>query len=135
MLTRNKTCRPLPPCHRHLLENGASVHVGALPRWLRHWRAHLQCGRPGFHSWVGKIPWRRAWQPTLLLLPGEFHGQRSLPGYNPRGRRVRHDEWLSTVYTAEEGTLKPGALSTKHPGFLKGRKGGRERGKERKGKK
>ena len=26
-------------------------------------------------SWVGKIPWRRKWQPTLALLPGEFHGQ------------------------------------------------------------
>ena len=30
--------------------------------------------------WVGKIPWRRAWQPTLALLPGESHGQRSLAG-------------------------------------------------------
>ena len=33
----------------------------------------LQCGRPGFNPWVGKIPWRREWQPTLLFLPGEFH--------------------------------------------------------------
>ena len=29
-------------------------------------------------TWVGKIPWRREWQPTLVFLPGEFHGQRSL---------------------------------------------------------
>ena len=29
-------------------------------------------------SWVGKFPWRREWQPTSVLLPGEFHGQRSL---------------------------------------------------------
>ena len=29
-------------------------------------------------SWVGKIPWRRAWQPTPIFLPGESHGQRSL---------------------------------------------------------
>ena len=35
----------------------------------------LQCGRPGFHPWVRKIPWRRGWQPTPVLLPGEFHGQ------------------------------------------------------------
>ena len=34
---------------------------------------------------VGKIPWRRAWQPTPVFLPGEFHGQRSLAGYSPRG--------------------------------------------------
>ena len=32
----------------------------------------LQCGRPGFDPWVGKIPWRRAWQPTPVILPGEF---------------------------------------------------------------
>ena len=28
-------------------------------------------------------PWRRKWQPTPALLPGEFHGQRSLAGYSP----------------------------------------------------
>ena len=28
--------------------------------------------RPGFDPWVGKIPWRRAWQPTPIFLPGEF---------------------------------------------------------------
>ena len=31
----------------------------------------LQCRRPWFHSWVGKMPWRRAWQLTPVLLPGE----------------------------------------------------------------
>ena len=35
--------------------------------------------------WVGKIPWRRAWQPTPVSLPGESHGQRSLVGYSPWG--------------------------------------------------
>ena len=39
----------------------------------------------GFDPWVGKIPWRRAWQPTLVFLPGESHGQRSLVGYSPWG--------------------------------------------------
>ena len=38
-----------------------------------------------FHPWVGKIPWRRAWQPTPVFLPGESHGQRSLAGYSPWG--------------------------------------------------
>ena len=33
--------------------------------------------------WVRKIPWRRAWQPAPVILPGEFHGQRSLVGYSP----------------------------------------------------
>ena len=41
----------------------------------------LQGRRPGFDPWAGKIPWRRAWQPTLVFLPGECHGQRSLAGY------------------------------------------------------
>ena len=45
----------------------------------------------GFDPWVRKIPWRRAWQPTLVFLPGESHGQRSLMGYSPWGHRVRHD--------------------------------------------
>ena len=31
---------------------------------------------------MGKIPWRRAWQPTPVFLPGESPGQRSLAGYN-----------------------------------------------------
>ena len=44
------------------------------------------CGRPGFDLWVGKIPWRRKWQPTPVLLPGKFYGQRSLVGYSPWGR-------------------------------------------------
>ena len=41
--------------------------------------------RPEFDPWVGKIPWRRAWQPTPVFLPGEYHGQRSLVGYSPWG--------------------------------------------------
>ena len=39
----------------------------------------------GFDPWDGKIPWRRAWQPTLVFLPGESHGRRSLAGYSPWG--------------------------------------------------
>ena len=49
-------------------------------------RTCLQCRRHqryGFNSWVGKIPWRRAWQHTPVFLPGESHGQRSLAGYSP----------------------------------------------------
>ena len=43
--------------------------------------------RPGFDPWVGKIPWRRKWQPTPVSLPGESHGWRSLVGYSPWGRK------------------------------------------------
>ena len=38
-------------------------------------------------SWVRKIPWRRAQQPTPVFLPGESHGQRSLAGYGPHGHK------------------------------------------------
>ena len=38
--------------------------------------------RSGFKPWVGKIPWRRKWQSTPVLLPGKSHGQRSLVGYS-----------------------------------------------------
>ena len=37
--------------------------------------------------WVRKIPWRTAWQPTPVFLPGESHGQRSLEGYSPWGHK------------------------------------------------
>ena len=59
-------------------------------------RRHRRCG---FHPWVRKIPWRRAWQPTPVFLPGEsqathssilawrIHGQRSVLGYVPLGRK------------------------------------------------
>ena len=33
-------------------------------------------------GWVGKVPWSRKWQPTLVFLPGKSHGQRSLAGYS-----------------------------------------------------
>ena len=49
--------------------------------WLRGLK-HLPAMQ---ETWVGKIPWRRKWQPTPVLLPGQPHGWRSLVGYSPRG--------------------------------------------------
>ena len=49
-----------------------------------------QCRRHkgrGFDPWVGKIPWRRAWQPTPVFLPAESHGQKGLSGYSPWGHK------------------------------------------------
>ena len=43
--------------------------------------------RRRFHPWVRKIPWRRKWQPTPVILPGESHGQRSLVDYSPWGSK------------------------------------------------
>ena len=47
-------------------------------------------GVRGFDPWIRKIPWRKAWQLTSVFLPGESRRQRSLAGYNPDSRRVRH---------------------------------------------
>ena len=50
-------------------------------------RICLQYKRPGFNPWIRKIPWRREWLTTLVFLPGESHGQRSLVGYSPWGHK------------------------------------------------
>ena len=44
-----------------------------------------RCRRHGFDPWVGKILWRRKWQPTPVLLPEKSHRQRSLAGYSTEG--------------------------------------------------
>ena len=67
---------------------GGSAVKNLLPR-----RSHR---RLGFNPWVGKILWRKAWQPTPGFLPGEFHRQRSLVGYNPWGHEESDTtEWLT----------------------------------------
>ena len=68
--------------HRHIWWGAFCLH--RLPRWLP---MHPVCQyrrlkRHGFDSWVRKVPWRRAWQPTPVFLPGESHGQRSLVSYS-----------------------------------------------------
>ena len=67
-----------------------------VPLEKKWYRTHLHCRRHkiyGFDPWVRKIPWRRAWRPTPVLLPGECHGQRSLVGYIQYmgSQRVGHD--------------------------------------------
>ena len=69
--------------------------------------------RHKFDPWVGKTPWRRKWQPTPVFLPGKSHGRRSLAGYSPWGRRVRHDlrVWTTTRRLNQE-LLHPWAGSS-----------------------
>ena len=69
--------------------------------WLSGKDTACQCRRQRrlvFDSWVKKICWWRAWQPTPVFLPGEAHGQRSL-GAIPWSRRVGHDwsDWAHTL--------------------------------------
>ena len=70
----------------------------------------LQCRRPWFSPWVRKIPWRREWLLTLVFLPEEFHGQRSLAGYSPWGHKeLDTTERLSTTayYIVLDLTFRP----------------------------
>ena len=64
----------------------------------------IQCRRPRFDPWVGKIPWRRKWQPTPVFLPGKFHGWRSMVGYSPWGGK-------------ESDTTEPLYLTSPHTGL------------------
>ena len=66
-----------------------------LPRWFSGKESTGQRRRLRFHPWVGKIPWRRKWQPTPVLLPGKCHGQRSLMGYSPRGGKTDGYNWAT----------------------------------------
>ena len=63
-----------------------------------------------FDLWVGKIPWRREWQPTSVFWPGEFHGLYIVHG----SQRVGHD-WVT--FTNASLTLQPeGADTLTHQG-------------------
>ena len=64
------------------------VYVGGFPGSACGKEPICRCRRRkrhGFDPWVGKIPWRRAWQSTPVFLLGESQGQRSLVGYSLRG--------------------------------------------------
>ena len=70
-------------CRWTLLLIGTSLERG-LPGGASGKEPACQCRRHkrrAFDPWVGKIPWRKAWQPTPIFLPGESHGQRRVAGY------------------------------------------------------
>ena len=70
----------------------------SLPRCCNGKESTYQCRRSGFDLWVGKILWSRKWQPTLLFLPRESHGQRSLMGYSPWGyKELDTTDWARTA--------------------------------------
>jgi len=101
-----------------------------LPGWLRGWSICLQCGRPGFDPWVGKIPWRRKWQPTPIFLLGKSHGWRCLAGYSPQGRKESDMTeqlhftllgfWSCKCTVVREGESKPDVSWWQEPGNQQG---------------
>ena len=65
------------------------------PLWISSKEPVCQCRRHGFDPWVGKIPWRRKWQPIPVFLSGQSFGQMSLADYSPSvHNRVGYD-WVT----------------------------------------
>ena len=86
---------------------GALFNPVELPRRLSGKESTCQCRRHRFHPWVGKIPLRRKWQSTPVLLPGKFHGQKSLVGYSPWcHKELDTTEWLHFFTTRAKKPLK-----------------------------
>ena len=78
-----------PSGSHHLIASQEVLVVKSQPANARDIRDSNSGSVPG----VGKIPWRRAWQPTPVFLPGKSHGQRKPGGLQPVGlQRVRHDQ-------------------------------------------
>ena len=90
---------PIPGNMFSFLDSIQTRTLPGLPRWLTGKESSCQ-RRCGFNPRIGKIPWRRAWQPTPVFLPGESHGQRSLEDYSPWGHKelnvTEHSTALST---------------------------------------
>ena len=84
-LRRRGTCPPIDTAYLN-----HSAHTAPFPGGSDSTESACDAGE-GFGSCVGKIPWRKEWLPTPVVLPGESHGQRSLVGNSPLGRRVGHD--------------------------------------------
>ena len=70
----------------------------------------LQCRTCRFNPWVGKIPWRRKWQPTSVFLPGKSHSQRSLAGYSPWGLKDLDVRAACYVTSVVSNYLRPHGL-------------------------
>ena len=77
---------------------------------LQQWRGDVLDGKEsawnagdlGLIPGSGRYPCRRRWQPTPVLLPGEFQGQRSLLGYSPWGPKELHTtEWLTPSFFSD----------------------------------
>ena len=69
-------------------------------------------GELGLIPGLGKIAWRRAWQPTPVFLPEESHGQRSLVGYSPWTHKESDTtEWLRTTRKASGRTVNCNTLN------------------------
>ena len=87
-----------------------SLGSGRASWWLSGKEPTCQCSRRRFHPCVRKIPWRRAWHPTPVFLPGESHGQRDLVGCSqstgPQSDTIKHAQQGPPRSTLPGGQLQ-----------------------------
>ena len=99
----------LPGTDVGVVSRWVGLHVG-LPRWLSGKESTCQCCRCRFDLWVGKIPWRRKWQPTPVLRLE-----------NPMDRRAwqaavtENCAWLSDWPHISSSHVKPDSQKSTHP--------------------
>ena len=87
------------------------THVWGFPGGSGGKAPTCNAGDVGLIPGLGRFPWRREWQPTPVLLPGELHGQRRLGGYSLWGHKEldtseqvththidEHSPWPSSVF-------------------------------------
>ena len=89
LLTPTFSARPATHTRLGWAFRGCSESYRGFPGGANGKEPAYQCRklkRYWFDPCVGKIPWRKVWQPIPVFSPGESHGQRSLEGYSPRGR-------------------------------------------------
>jgi len=82
-------CSPWGLKEPDVTEQRNDTHTDGLCWWFCGEELACRCRRHRFNPWVRKISWRRKWQPFPVFLPGKSQGQRSMPGYCPRG----HKNW------------------------------------------
>jgi len=61
-------------CHLRFKQRSGRLRASQVALVVKNPTANVGHKTLGFHPWVGKIPWRRAWQPTPVFLPGESQG-------------------------------------------------------------
>ena len=65
-----------------------------------------RCKRYGFSPWLGKIPWRKKWQPTPVFFSVKSHGQRNLAGCSPWGHKESDMTEQLRVHTSTSTIIK-----------------------------
>ena len=110
---------PFPSPISYEVQSHTHTHKKSFPGGASGKEPSCQCKRNkrhGFDSWVRKIPCRRKWQPTPVLLPGKFHGWRSLVGYSPWGCKESDTTEQLHWFTGRTRGLR---IETGEPGKLR----------------